>query len=242
MGEHVHLKKPVVVKLHHRRLSDKEKESFRREAEKLASLSHPNILNVLEFGEHEEKPYLVMEHVPHGSLRQRHARGLPLPLPMIVSYVKMIADALQYAHEKQIIHRNLRPENILVGPENRILLTDFGIPALQSDLSSSSHPRSGTHFYMAPEQFHGEHHAASDQYALAVMVYEWLSGERPFYGSMVEIAAKHRESPPPPLLEKVPGLSPAVEEVVLRALAKKPEMRFESVLEFATAFEEASAN
>ena len=95
---------------------------------------------------------------------------------------------------------------------------------------------------MAPEQFHGKHLVASDQYALAVMVYEWLSGERPFYGSVAEIATKHHESPPPPLHKKVPGLSSIVEQVVLRALAKKPEMRFNSVLEFATALEEASAH
>ena len=241
VGEHVHLNKQVVVKLHHRRLSDKEKESFRREAEKIAGLSHPNILNVLEFDVHEEKPFLVMDHAPNGSLRQRHARGIPLPLPTIVSYVKMIADALQYAHDKKLIHRNIRPENILLGPDDKILLTDFGIPALQSNPGPLSHSWSGAHFYMAPEQFHGEHQAASDQYALAVMVYEWLSGERPFYGSPVEIAAQHRESSPPPLREKVPGLSPAVEQVVLKALAKEPEMRFKSVLEFASAFEEATA-
>lgn len=241
MGEHVHLNKEVVVKVHHRRLSDKEKESFRREAEKIAGMSHPNILNVLEFGVHEEKPFLVMDHAPNGSLRQRHARGLPVPLPTIVSYVKIIADALQYAHDQKIIHRNIRPENILLGPENNILLADFGITALQSNRNSLSHASTGAHFYMAPEQFYGEHHAASDQYALAVMVYEWLSGERPFYGSMVEIAAKHRESSPPPLHEKVPGLSPAVEQVVLKALAKKPEKRFNSVLEFATALEKATA-
>ena len=241
VGEHVHLNKAVVVKLHHRRLSDKEEQSFRREAEMIAGLRHPNILNVLEFGIHEEKPFLVMDHAPNGSLRQRHSRGLPVPLPTIVSYVKMIADALQYAHDQKIIHRNIRPENILLGPDNQILLADFGIPALQSNLSFLPHTRTGAHFYMAPEQFHGEHHAASDQYALAVMVYEWLCGERPFYGSMAEIATKHRESSPPPLHEKVPALSPAVEQVILKALAKKPEMRFKSVLEFATALEEVSA-
>jgi serine/threonine protein kinase len=241
VGEHVHLNKQVVVKLHHRRLADKEEQSFRREAERIAGLSHPNILNVLEFGIHEEKPFLVMDHAPNGSLRHRHARGLPVPLSTIVSYVKMIADALQYAHDQQIIHRNIRPENILVGPDDQILLADFGIPALQSNFSSLAHPRTGAHFYMAPEQFHGEHHAASDQYSLAVMVYEWLCGERPFYGSMAEIATKHRESPPPPLHKKEPSVSPAVEQVILKALAKKPEMRFKSVLEFATALEEASA-
>lgn len=241
LGEHTHLNKQVVVKLHHSHLSGKEKENFHREAEMIASLSHPNILNVLDFGIHEENPFLVMDHAPNGSLRQRHPRGLLVPLPTIVSYVKMIAKALQYAHDQKIIHRNIRPENILLGPDNQILLADFGIPALQSSLSFLPHTRAGAHFYMAPEQFHGEPHTASDQYALAVMVYEWLSGERPFYGSMAEIATKHRESPPPPLHEKVPALSPAVEQVILKALAKQPEMRFKSVLEFATAFEEAAA-
>jgi tRNA A-37 threonylcarbamoyl transferase component Bud32 len=240
LGEHIHLNQQVVIKLHHRRLSNKEKQSFRKEAEMIVGLNHPNILNVHEFGIHEEKPFLVMDHTPNGSLRQRHSRGLPVPLATIVSYVKMIADALQYAHDKKIIHRNIRPENILLGPDNQILLADFGISALQSNLISLPHTETGAHFYMAPEQFHGKHHVASDQYALAVMVYEWLCGERPFYGSVTEIANKHRESSPPPLHKKVPTLSPAVERVILKALAKQPEMRFNSVLEFATALEEAS--
>jgi tRNA A-37 threonylcarbamoyl transferase component Bud32 len=241
LGEHVHLNKPVVVKLHHKRLSDNERQSFQREAAQIASLSHPNIQRILEFGIHEEKPYLIMDHAPNSSLRELHPRGLPVPLPTIASYVKKIADALQYAHDRKIIHRNIRPENILVGPDNQILLTDFGIPALQSNLSSMTITAAGAHFYMAPEQFHGKHHVASDQYALAVMVYEWLSGERPFYGSVTEIATKHRESPPPLLHKKVSELSPAIEQVVLKALAKKPEMRFKSVREFATALEEATA-
>jgi len=240
LGEHVHSNKQVVVKLHHRRLLDDEKHSFHREAAQIASLSHPNILGVLDFGTHEEKPFLVMEHAPNSSLRERHPRGLPVPLPTIVSYIKKIAEALQYAHDRNIIHRNIRPENILLGPEDQILLADFGIPALQSNVSSLTTQWTGAHFYMAPEQFQGKHHGASDQYALAVMVYEWLCGERPFYGSVAEIATKHRESLPPPLHKKVPALSPTVEQVVLKALAKKPEMRFNSVLEFATALEEAS--
>jgi len=241
LGEHVHLNKQVVVKLHHKRLSDNEKQRFHREASKIARLSHPNILRVLDFGTHEEKPLLVTDHTPNSSLRELHPRGLPVPLPTIVFYVKQIAAALQYAHDRKIIHRNLRPENILLGPDNQILLADFGIPALQSNVSSLTHPGVGAHFYMAPEQFRGKHHGASDQYALAVMVYEWLSGERPFYGSVAEIATKHRESSPPPLHKRVPGLSPTVEQVVLKALSKKPVMRFKSVLEFATALEEATA-
>ena len=241
LGDHVHLQKPVIIKLHHRRLSDNEKQRFHQQAAKIANLSHPNILPVLEFGIHEEQPFLVMDHAHKSSLRDVHPRGLPVPLPTIVSYVKAIADALQYAHERKIIHRNLRPENIFVGSENQILLADFCIPALQSNGSSFPHPATGAHFYMAPEQFHGKHHRASDQYALGVMVYEWLSGERPFYGSVTEIATKHREMPPPPLQKKVPALSPPVEQVILKALAKKPQMRFKNVQEFATALEAASA-
>ena len=127
-----------------------EQKELPREAEVIASLSHPNILRVLDFGIHEEKPFLVMDHAPNGSLRQRHPRGLPVPLPTIVSYVKKIADALQYAHDRKIIHRNIRPENILLGPDNQILLADFGITALQSDLNFLAHPWAGAHFYMAP--------------------------------------------------------------------------------------------
>lgn len=229
-----------MVKLHHGGFSDKEKQNFQREAQALVNLKHPNILSVLDFGIHEENPYLVMDHAPHGSLRQKHPRGLPVSLPTIVFYIKIIAEALQYAHERNIIHRNISPEKILLGPDNQILLADFGITALQSNGDALTHPRSKAHFYMAPEQFQGRHHAASDQYALAVMAYEWLGGERPFYGSVDEIARKHHESLPPPLHQKVPALSLAVEQVILKALAKRPEMRFKSVVEFAAALEEAS--
>ena len=241
LGEHMHSNRQVVVKLHHGSFSDQEQHNFQKEAEAIANLKHPNILSVLEFGIHEEKPFIVMDHAPHGSLRQKHPRGLQVPLPTIVSYIKMIAEALQYAHERNILHRNLRPEKIFLGPDNQILLADFGIPALQANVNAVTHPGSEAHFYMAPEQFQGKHHAASDQYALAVMAYEWLSGERPFYGSVDEIASKHHESPPP-LHEKVPALALAVEEVIFKALAKKPELRFESVLEFALALEEASTH
>lgn len=240
MGEHIHLNQQVVVKLHHGRFSEKEKQNFHLEAEAIANLRHANILRVLDYGLHEERPFLITDHAPNGSLRQRHPRGLPVPLPTVVVYVKQIAEALQYAHDRNIIHRNIRPESMLVGAENQILLADFGIPALESNADSLTHPGSVAHFYMAPEQFHGKPHVASDQYALAVMVYEWLSGERPFYGSVTEIGNKHRESSPPPLREKVPALSPVVEQVILKALAKKPEMRYNSVWDFATSLEEAS--
>ena len=204
------------------------------------SLSHPNILPVIGFEVHEKKPILVMEHVPSSSLRERHLRGVPVPLPTIVSYVKNIAGALQHAHDRGIIHRNINPEHVFVGTDNRILLAGFGIPTTQADGGSSSQLSIKEQFYKAPEQFAGTHHPASDQYALAVMVYEWLSGERPFYGSVADLARKHREVPPPPLHEKVPALSSNVEQVVMKALAKKPEQRYDSVLEFATALESAS--
>lgn len=241
LAEHIHLSKQVVLKLHHRSLSAQERLDFQREATAIADLQHPNILSILDSGIHEEKPYLVMEHAPNGSLRQKHPRGHQVPLPTVVSYIKTIAGALQYAHDRHIIHRNLSPERIFMGPKDQILLVDFGIATLESDVNALMQTWSETHFYMAPEQFHERHDAASDQYALGVMAYEWLSGERPFYGSVDEIAKKHRLSPPPPLHKKVPALSSAVEQVIFKALAKKPEMRFKSVLEFATALEEATA-
>jgi serine/threonine protein kinase len=167
-----------------------------------------------------------MDYAPGGTVRKRHPRGVALPLPTILDYVKQVADALQYAHDEHFIHRDVKPENLLVGRRQEILLSDFGIALLaQTSRSQSMQDVTGTASYMAPEQFQGKPHPASDQYALAIMVYEWLTGACPFRGSFTEIASQHLFVPPPPLREKVPGLSPAVEQVVLTALAKDPHQR-----------------
>src|SRR5437016_1131976 len=182
-----------------------------------------------------------MEYAPNGSLRRRYPTGSLVPLPQIVSSVKQMADALQYAHEQKFIHRDVKPENMLLGRREEVLLSDFGIATIaHSSGSLSTNEAVGTLAYMAPEQIEGHPRAASDQYALGCVVYEWLCGARPFEGSPTEVMVQQLSMPPPPLHEKVTTVPLGVEQVVLRALAKDPKARFATVAAFATAMEDAS--
>ena len=141
--------------------------------------------------------------------------------------MKQIASALQYAHDERFIHRDVKPENMLIGRRGEVLLSDFGIALVaQSSRYQSTQDMVGTMAYMAPEQIQGKPRPASDQYALGIVVYEWLSGIRPFHGAFTEIVAQHLAAPPPPLHEKVPTIPPGVENVVMTALAKDPKARF----------------
>src|SRR5229473_916866 len=240
LGEHLHLKTRAAIKVLHTQLADKHVDAFLKEAQTIAHLEHPHIVRVLDFDVTGGVPFLVMSYAPEGSLRQRHPKGTRLLPESILPYVKQIADALQYAHEEKLIHRDVKPENMLVGRRNEVLLSDFGLALImQSSRYQSFQEVAGTVSYMAPEQIQGRPRPASDQYALGVVIYEWLCGSRPFQGTFTEVATQHVLTPPPPLHEKVPGISPAVEKVVLTALAKDPHQRFASVQEFASVFERA---
>ncbi len=243
LGQHMRFKQQAAIKVLHAHLSSQEAEHFQQEAETIATLAHPSIVRVFDFDVQEDIPFLVMDYAPNGSLRQRYPKGKLVPLPQIVSFVKQVAAALQYAHEKKFIHRDVKPENILIGQHQEMLLSDFGIATIAhstSSLSANAEGTSGTLAYMAPEQIEGHPRPASDQYALAVVVYEWLCGERPFEGSVSELIAQQLSMPPLPLRERVPAIPAEVEQAVLRALAKDPKARFASVAAFASALEQAS--
>ena len=243
LGHHVRFKQQAAIKVLHAHLSDQEAEHFQQEAETIATLAHPSIIRVLDFDVQEGVPFLVIDYATGGTLRHRYPKGSLVPLPVIVSSVKQMAAALQYAHEKKFIHRDVKPENMLIGQHQEVLLSDFGIATIAhstSSLNVSAEGTSGTLAYMAPEQIEGHPRAASDQYALAVVVYEWLCGERPFEGSVSELMAQHLSMPPPSLRERVPAIPLEVEQVVLRALAKDPKERFASVAAFSAALEQAS--
>ena len=170
------------------------------------------------------------------------SQEVPLPLSSVLPAVLQAACALQYLHNHHVIHCDVKPENMLLGPHNEVWLADFGIattvPPAPGKRYSGREVR-GTARYMAPEQIHGNPLPASDQYALAVMVYEWLCGQPPFHGSALGICVHHVSTPPPKLREHVPSISPAVERVVLKALGKDPHKRFAHVLEFASALKQA---
>jgi len=241
LGEHIYMGTQAAIKVLHAHLGTQEIERFRQEASMVARLEHPHIVRVLEFGVEETIPYLVLNYAPNGTLRSRHPKGSALPIPTIVTYIRQIADALQYAHNAKIVHRDIKPENMLIGKRDEILLSDFGIALIsQNSRSEDMKDLAGTAAYMAPEQIEGHPRAASDQYALAIVAYEWLCGFCPFHGTFTETAMQHAVTPPPPLHEKMPGISPMLEQVVLTALAKDPSDRFASIQGFARAFEQAS--
>ncbi|HEU5368420.1 MAG TPA: serine/threonine-protein kinase, partial [Ktedonobacterales bacterium] len=169
-----------------------------------------------------------------------HPRGIPLPVGIVVRYAQQVAEALDYAHQQKIIHRNVKPENLLVGKKNEILLSDFGIAIVTHQAPATTAEDSGdTLSYIAPEQLRRRPHPASDQYALAVMVYEWLTGRLPFQGSALDVARQHLEVPPPPMREPGSAFSADVERVVLRGLEKHWQMRYPGAREFANALHDA---
>jgi predicted ATPase len=240
LGTHLHLNTQAAIKVLYGQVVNHEMTSFLTEARTLARLRHPHIVQVLDFGVEGTTPFLVMDYAPGGTLRKLHPKGTQLPLDTVVTYVTQVAEALQYAHQEQLIHRDIKPENMLLGRNNEVLLSDFGIAIMaQSSRQQQVQDTSGTIAYMAPEQLQGKPRPASDQYALGVVVYEWFCGDCPFHGTFAELNSQHLFVPPVPLHEKVPAIPPAVEHVVLKALAKDPRDRFASVWAFATTLEEA---
>ncbi len=244
LAEHMRNHSQAAVKILQARLTGGEElKAFINEA-RTFRLKHPHIIPLLDFGiAFEDVPYLVMEYAPQGTLRERHPAGTQVPLPTVVSYVNQVASALQCAHDLYLIHRDVKPENMLVGANGEILLTDFGIAAVAHNsytLNRQQEGIGGTVAYMAPEQIEGRPRPASDQYALGILVYEWLSGKRPFQGTPTEVMMQHIAAPPTSFSQLTPLISPEVELVVFTALAKDPGKRFGSIQAFATALTQAS--
>jgi predicted ATPase/DNA-binding CsgD family transcriptional regulator len=240
LGQHVHLNIQAALKVLREQLANSDAEDFLDEARAIAHLRHPHIVRVLDFGIAGTTPFLVMDYAPGGNLRQHYPKGTLLPLDTVLTCVTQVAEALQYAHQEQLIHRDIKPENMLLGHNNEILLSDFGLAIIaQSTRQQQARDTAGTIAYMAPEQLQGKPRLASDQYALGIVAYEWLCGDRPFHGTFAELYSQHLFVPPPSLREKVPAIPTAVEHVVLKALAKDPKERFASVHTFARALEEA---
>jgi eukaryotic-like serine/threonine-protein kinase len=242
LGEHLYLKTQAAIKILQTRLSHEEQENFYAEARTVAHLQHEHVVRVLEFGLKDDSiPFLVMEYASNGTLRERFPRGSAAPIEHILPPFKQMAAALHYAHSEYVIHRDIKPENMLLGAHNEVLLSDFGIALMaKGSRRRDTQEVAGTVTYMAPEQLLGQPTVASDQYSLGVVVYEWLTGERLFRGSFIEIATQHILKPPPSLRERVPGISEAIDHVVLKTLAKDPQQRFASVQDFAEALEVAA--
>src|SRR5947209_6022673 len=246
LGEHIYLKSHAALKILHTNFTDEERAAFLKEAQTLMHLTHPHIVRILDFAVEGDLLFLVMEYLPGGTLRELHLVGTCLPLTTIMSYVQQVASALQYAHDQRLIHRDVKPENMLLDRHAEVVLSDFGLSVLDTPTYTPytrhkmAQQVAGASRYLAPEQLQGKPQPASDQYALGIVVYEWLCGTPPFKGSLIEIAMQHLSMPPPPLRKLVPNLAPAIEQVVLRALEKEPDRRFVRVQDFSIALEQAS--
>ncbi|HKF38003.1 MAG TPA: serine/threonine-protein kinase [Ktedonobacteraceae bacterium] len=222
---------------------------FRREAEAIAGLDHVNIIPIYEYGEQEQVAYLVMPYVTGGSLEQELEKWNVLAFSEALFLVEQVAAALDYAHAKGIIHRDLKPANLLFDSDGRVLLTDFGlarIPGVARDQHGVSALADagtiiGTPEYFSPEQVVGQVlDQRSDIYALGIILYQMLTGHVPFSGATpVATAMQHVLAEPPSLSQRNPIISPAIEAVVLQALAKQPEQRYDSAGQLAQAFSAA---
>jgi serine/threonine protein kinase len=241
LGEHLYLKSEAALKVLRTSPKDEEMERFLKEAQTLVGLRHPNIVRVLDFGVEGDIPFLVIDYAPGGTVRDRYPTESRLPLATTVAYVKQVATALQYAHNRGIIHRDVKPENILLDFDQHILLSDFGLALFApSPELLSTQEGAGTALYISPEQLQGKPTFASDQYSLGIVTYEWLCGKRPFKGNYWLLINQHMHVDPVPLRQICPELPAAVENVVLRALAKDPRQRFVSMQAYAFALERAS--
>ncbi len=213
---------------------------FEREAKALARLSHPNIVGIMDYGDHEGAPYLVMEYLPGGTLKQR--LGKPMPWQEAVRILIPIAEALGFAHEHSIVHRDVKPSNILLTEKGQPMLSDFGIAKILEGADNQSLTTTGlgvgTPEYMAPEQWTGQAGTLSDLYSLGVLLYEMVTGRKPYTADTpAAILLKQTSEPLPRPSLYARDLPDGIEKILLKALAKKPEDRYETMAAFAAAME-----
>ncbi len=251
LGEHVLMGTQAAVKvLDDPGVTMADKDDFLQEARFISRLNSPNIVRFFEFGKRasDDILYLVMEYMPRGNIRQLHPEGSIISFPIVISYIKQLASALQAVHDAKIVHRDIKPENILIGTHGELLLTDFGsaVPAHNPNTMKFQHIL-GTWPYVAPEQFLRKAETRSDIYSLGIFTYELLCGDVPFFvpsgtGSKTGVMyyQKHKLEIPPPINRPGVIVPAPVEQVVMKALAKNPDDRYQTVMEYATALEQAA--
>ncbi len=236
LAEDTTLSRQVAIKVLHSRFAQDEKfvERFRREAKAAAGLNHPNIVSVYDWGRLGDQNYIVMEYVQGETLRERIRRHGRLDGEHAVAIALELLAAIAAAHARGVVHRDVKSQNILIDGEGRVKVTDFGIAQAGDPSMTEAGSILGTAQYLAPEQARGEPvDERSDLYSVGVVLYEMLTGSVPFRGdSAVTVALKHVNEAPPEPATLVPGLPYALNQVVLKALAKDPDLRYASAAEF----------
>jgi membrane protein YdbS with pleckstrin-like domain/predicted Ser/Thr protein kinase len=241
-GRDLRLNREVAIKVLHEDLTRDPDflARFEREAQLVASLSHPNIVSVYDVGEDRGTNFIVMEYVRGRTLKEVIEREGSLTSGRAVAIMLPVLGALGYAHERGLIHRDIKPQNILVTSDGTPRLADFGIARLVDGSTTRTAAILGSAHYLSPEQSRGEGATArSDIYACGVVLYEMLSGRPPFEGSnALAVAHQHLNTPPALLRPTLPDLQPGLEQAVMRALAKDPDDRFGDAPDFARGLEE----
>ena len=227
----------VAIKVLHGEISDDEDqlERFRREARAVAQLSHPNLVGVIDAGEEGGRPFIVFEYVPGQTLKQRISSEGRLPLDEATAYAIEIGRGLQAAHQARLVHRDVKPQNVLIDPEGRAKITDFGIAlSLEAHGLTATGRVLGTTDYVSPEQAMGkEIDARTDVYSLGILLYEMLTGEVPFKAeTQVGVAMKHVNEMVPNVQRRRPDASAVLAAAVERATAKEPKDRYRDMNEF----------
>src|SRR5215208_249921 len=242
-AEDLQLGRRVALKLLYRRFAEDEEfvERFRREASSAAGLQHPNVVAVFDRGEFDGTYYIAMEFLEGRSLKQLVRQEGALDPDRAIDLVIQILKAARFAHRRGIVHRDIKPHNVIVDDEGRAKVTDFGIARAGASDMTETGSIMGTAQYLSPEQAQGQPVSPrSDLYSIGVMLYELLTGRVPFEAeSPVTIALKHVSEPPIPPAELNPAIPPALEAVVLRALEKDPARRYADADEFAAALMDA---
>jgi beta-lactam-binding protein with PASTA domain/predicted Ser/Thr protein kinase len=235
LAEDQELGRKVAIKMLHERYANDTQfvERFRREATHAAGLSHPNVVSIYDRGEAEGSYFIVMEYVEGRTLKELLVTRGPCPVPVAISYVRQVLAALRYAHRNGIVHRDIKPHNVLVDHEGRVKVADFGIARAGSSQITEAGSIIGTAQYLSPEQARGAPvDESSDLYSTGIVLYELLTGDLPFTGETpVEIAMKHLSQVPPSPSSIRPEIPRDLDLVVLRALAKEPADRYRSAKE-----------
>ena len=223
--------------------TEEEIERFRREAKAAGKLSHPNIVGVYDFGEDASQAYIVMEFVGGPSLKSLLDKEERFTIPTIVTLMEELLSGLQFSHANGVVHRDIKPANIMLTPDRHVKIADFGIARIEQSSMTQAGTMMGTPAYMSPEQFMGATvDARTDVYAAGVVLYQLLTGERPFEGTLTTIMQKVLNTAPLPPSQLSVVAPRALDAVVLRAMAKRPEDRYASAADFAKAIRAAAGH